>query len=134
MNIPAAPGPAGAPVLRIVLLICLATFVTGRARAEGIHGNVELAVSFSDTETRAPDGTTIRTEGTDLSQRYRLTLDRGLYPNLLISAGGTFSLLQLYTIARDPAEASASPLSNPELDSLAASVRARVPVPVEVFY
>jgi len=54
--------------------------------------------------------------------------------NEMMSAGGKFSLLQLYTIAREPAEPSASSLSNPELDSLAASVRARVPVPVEVFY
>jgi wyosine [tRNA(Phe)-imidazoG37] synthetase (radical SAM superfamily) len=54
--------------------------------------------------------------------------------NEMVSAGGKFSLLQLYTIAREPAEPSASPLSSLELDSLAASVRARVPVPVEVFY
>jgi wyosine [tRNA(Phe)-imidazoG37] synthetase (radical SAM superfamily) len=54
--------------------------------------------------------------------------------NEMVSAGGKFSLLQLYTIAREPAQPLASPLSNLELDSIASSVRARVPVPVEVFY
>ena len=54
--------------------------------------------------------------------------------NEMISAGGRFSLIQLYTIARDPAEPSATPLPDDELDRLAALVRSQVPVPVEVFY
>jgi wyosine [tRNA(Phe)-imidazoG37] synthetase (radical SAM superfamily) len=53
--------------------------------------------------------------------------------NNLISAGGQLKALQLYTIARDPAEAYASPLSDEELDRIASRVKARVPVPVEVF-
>ena len=54
--------------------------------------------------------------------------------NALISAGGKLKNLQLHTIARDPADASASPLSNNELDLIAAAVRSRVPVAVELFY
>jgi wyosine [tRNA(Phe)-imidazoG37] synthetase (radical SAM superfamily) len=54
--------------------------------------------------------------------------------NEMTSAGAKFSLVQLYTIARQPAEPFVSPLSDIELDSIAASVRARVSIPVEVFY
>jgi wyosine [tRNA(Phe)-imidazoG37] synthetase (radical SAM superfamily) len=54
--------------------------------------------------------------------------------NDLISAGGQLKTLQLYTIARDPVEADASPLSNEELDQIASAVKTRVPVPVEIFY
>ncbi len=54
--------------------------------------------------------------------------------NDLISAGGMLKAVQLYTIARDPAEIYASPLSNDDLDQIASIVKARVPVPVETFY
>jgi hypothetical protein len=52
----------------------------------------------------------------------------------LLAAGGRLKLLQLYTIARRPAERYAAPLSDAELDAIAAVVRARVPVSVEVYY
>ena len=52
----------------------------------------------------------------------------------LISAGGQLKTIQLHTIARDPAEPYASPLSNDELDQIASTVKSRLPVPVEVFY
>jgi len=54
--------------------------------------------------------------------------------NGVVAAGGRLKLLQLYTIARAPAERSATPLSDAELDAIAAIVRARVPVPAEVYY
>ena len=54
--------------------------------------------------------------------------------NGLVAAGGRLKLLQLYTIARNPAERYAAPLSDPDLDAIAAVVRARVPVQVEVYY
>ena len=54
--------------------------------------------------------------------------------NEILVSGGRFKNLQLYTIARAPAELYAAPLANAELDTLAASVRERVPVPVEVYY
>ncbi len=53
--------------------------------------------------------------------------------NSLVSAGAQINAVQLYTIARDPAETCASPLSNAELDRIAAIVKARVAVPVEQF-
>jgi wyosine [tRNA(Phe)-imidazoG37] synthetase (radical SAM superfamily) len=54
--------------------------------------------------------------------------------NRMLSAGGRFKILQLYSIARDPAEAFASPLSDGELDHIASFIEARLPIPVEVFY
>lgn len=52
----------------------------------------------------------------------------------ILEQGGALSRLQLYTIARAPAESIASPLSDAELDAAAAAVRKAVPVPAEVFY
>ena len=54
--------------------------------------------------------------------------------NGIVAAGGRLKAIQIYTIARAPAEPSATPLRDAELDALAARVRARVPVPVEVYY
>jgi wyosine [tRNA(Phe)-imidazoG37] synthetase (radical SAM superfamily) len=54
--------------------------------------------------------------------------------NALLAAGGRIKNLQLYTIARDPSDPAASPLSPDELGQIAAAVRSRVPVPVEIFY
>ncbi len=51
----------------------------------------------------------------------------------LISAGGKIRTIQLYTIARDPAEAYATPISADELDKIAAVVKGRIDVPVEQF-
>jgi wyosine [tRNA(Phe)-imidazoG37] synthetase (radical SAM superfamily) len=54
--------------------------------------------------------------------------------NDLLAAGGKLKNIQLYTIARHPAESSASMLSNGELDHIAGIVRGSVPVPVEISY
>ena len=54
--------------------------------------------------------------------------------NELRAAGGQLKAIQLYTIARKPAEARVSPLPDAELDALAEFVRGRVAVPIDVFY
>jgi wyosine [tRNA(Phe)-imidazoG37] synthetase (radical SAM superfamily) len=54
--------------------------------------------------------------------------------NELLSGGGKLKYLQLYTMARNPSDPSVSPLSNDELNQIAATVKTRVPVAVEVFY
>ena len=51
----------------------------------------------------------------------------------LISNGGKLKLIQLHSIARDPAESQASPLTKDSLDRIAATVKRRVSVPIEVF-
>jgi hypothetical protein len=52
----------------------------------------------------------------------------------MVSGRGRFRALQLYTIARDPAEEFASPLLDRELEQIASVVAARVRIPLEVFY
>jgi wyosine [tRNA(Phe)-imidazoG37] synthetase (radical SAM superfamily) len=54
--------------------------------------------------------------------------------NDLISNGGQIKKIQLHTVARDPAESFVSPLSNEELDRIAATTRSRVSAPLEIFY
>lgn len=54
--------------------------------------------------------------------------------NRIMSAGGNLKTLQLYTVARNPAETYASSLADEELDRIASVVKSLVPVPVEVFY
>jgi wyosine [tRNA(Phe)-imidazoG37] synthetase (radical SAM superfamily) len=54
--------------------------------------------------------------------------------NDLLAAGGRLKGIQLYTIARKPAEPTVTPLSDAELDHVADLVRARVPATVETFY
>ncbi len=52
----------------------------------------------------------------------------------IVTAGGRLKALQLYTIARPPAERFVAPLADAELDALADAVRGRVNVPVEIYY
>jgi wyosine [tRNA(Phe)-imidazoG37] synthetase (radical SAM superfamily) len=54
----------------------------------------------------------------------------------ILEGGGRISLIQVYTVARDPAEANVTPLADAEVDALAAEVRRLVGpgVPVEPFY
>jgi wyosine [tRNA(Phe)-imidazoG37] synthetase (radical SAM superfamily) len=53
----------------------------------------------------------------------------------ILDGGGQIRLVQVHTIARNPAEATASPLADRDLDALAATIRQSIaPVPVETFY
>jgi len=53
----------------------------------------------------------------------------------ILDAGGRIRLVQVHTIARSPADASVSALSDAELDALADTIRAAVGlVPVETYY
>ncbi len=53
----------------------------------------------------------------------------------IVDSGGRIKLIQLYTIARPPASATAAALPDDRLDALADRVRAALPdVPVEVYY
>ncbi len=54
--------------------------------------------------------------------------------NELLAAGGRLKALQLYTIARRPAEGFVTALTDIELDQIATRVRAAVDVAVETFY
>ncbi len=53
----------------------------------------------------------------------------------ILAQGGAISLVQVYTVARPPAESYVEPLADADLDRLADEVRRAVPqVPVETFY
>ena len=52
----------------------------------------------------------------------------------LLRDGAQIKAVQLYTVARKPAEGFVEPLRDAELDAIAARVRARVSVPIEVYY
>lgn len=52
----------------------------------------------------------------------------------ILHTGGKLDRIQIYTVARKPAEANVSALSDAEVDALAARVRQRLAVPVETFY
>ena len=54
--------------------------------------------------------------------------------NELLKQGGRLRALQQYTIARRTAESYVAPLSDAELDAIAARVADAVPVPVETYY
>lgn len=52
----------------------------------------------------------------------------------ILEAGGVIRLIQVYTVARRPAEPFVGPLADDEVDALAAVIRGRVGVPVETYY
>jgi len=52
----------------------------------------------------------------------------------ILREGGQIKLVQVYTVARRPAQASVTALSDAEVDAIAAAVRKAVPVPVEAYY
>ncbi|HVA49348.1 MAG TPA: radical SAM protein [Pirellulales bacterium] len=53
--------------------------------------------------------------------------------NEIVAAGGKLKLVQIYTVARPPAESFVTPLSASELDALAALVHTRTGLPTAVF-
>ena len=52
----------------------------------------------------------------------------------IVDAGGRIKLVQIYTVARPPAERSVSPLSNAEIDELVRLVKERTGLPAGGFY
>jgi wyosine [tRNA(Phe)-imidazoG37] synthetase (radical SAM superfamily) len=54
--------------------------------------------------------------------------------NEITAAGGKIRLVQVYTVARPPAESFVTPLDDAELDELAERVRRRTALAVEAFY
>jgi len=54
--------------------------------------------------------------------------------NEIAAAGGKLSLVQVYTVARRPAESEVSALSDAEVDAIAQLVRDRVEIPALAFY
>lgn len=54
--------------------------------------------------------------------------------NEIVVAGGTLKLIQIYTIARRPAESFVAPLTDAEVDAIAATVHERTNLTVKSYY
>jgi wyosine [tRNA(Phe)-imidazoG37] synthetase (radical SAM superfamily) len=54
--------------------------------------------------------------------------------NDILEAGGKIKSIQLYTVARNPGDPSASPLTREELDHIASIVKSSVPITIESFF
>jgi wyosine [tRNA(Phe)-imidazoG37] synthetase (radical SAM superfamily) len=54
--------------------------------------------------------------------------------NEIVAAGGMLKSVQVYTVARQPAESFVEPLNDAELDAIAKTVRDRTAIPASVFY
>ena len=54
--------------------------------------------------------------------------------NEIVAAGGKIKLVQVYTIARRPAESFVTPLTNAEVDNLSDLVRRRTGLTTAAFY
>jgi hypothetical protein len=54
--------------------------------------------------------------------------------NEITSAGGRIKLVQVYTVARTPAEATVTALSDAEVDAVAGLVRKRTGLPADAYY
>jgi wyosine [tRNA(Phe)-imidazoG37] synthetase (radical SAM superfamily) len=54
--------------------------------------------------------------------------------NEITAAGGRIRLVQVYTVARPPAESFVASLSNEEVDAIAAAVTSRTGLPAERYY
>jgi wyosine [tRNA(Phe)-imidazoG37] synthetase (radical SAM superfamily) len=52
----------------------------------------------------------------------------------IVAGGGTLKLVQIYTVARKPAESFVQPLTDAEVDALAELVRQRTGLPTAAFY
>jgi wyosine [tRNA(Phe)-imidazoG37] synthetase (radical SAM superfamily) len=52
----------------------------------------------------------------------------------IVAAGGRLSLVQVYTVARPPAESFVTPLPDAEVDAIAELVRNRTGLPTAAFY
>jgi wyosine [tRNA(Phe)-imidazoG37] synthetase (radical SAM superfamily) len=74
----------------------------------------------------------MRVEGQPPSEAEQLAFCDRL--NEITAAGGRLELVQIYTIARRPAESFVSPLSDEEVDALRDLVRARTGLKAESFY
>jgi len=52
----------------------------------------------------------------------------------IVAAGGAIKLVQIYTVARQPAESFVAPLADAEVDSIVELVRRRTALPAQAFY
>ena len=69
----------------------------GAVRADGITGSIEEDVTSTHGDNTDPGGGRQRFETVQLIQRYRLGLERSLFPMLRLNAGGSFEQINAET-------------------------------------
>lgn len=71
-------------------LIVVSGVFAGTSVAEGLSGYLEANYSRTDSESVDAAGQSVQTKINSFTQRYSITLDKKLYPNLGLLAGGFF--------------------------------------------
>jgi hypothetical protein len=74
----------------LLALVVLSGVLTGKCAAEGLTGYLEGNYNSTDTETVDATGEPIETKINSYYHRYSITLDKKIYPNLGLLAGGFF--------------------------------------------
>jgi hypothetical protein len=89
---PAGLGRKGrAAVAAVFSLAGLAALIDPpAARADGLRGTVEFDYTISDSESRNAGAAAVQTDTQSFTQRYRLDIDRTLFPFLKLRGGGLF--------------------------------------------
>ncbi|MGA2192291.1 MAG: hypothetical protein ABSG42_02810 [Nitrospirota bacterium] len=85
------PSKCLAPLLPALLLLLAMSMLPDMALADGIRGFVEWDYSIADLTTKDnTTGVTTKTTFDTFMQKYNLFLDRNIFPNLKLDAGGLF--------------------------------------------
>jgi len=90
-------GSAGTWPRPLCLALLASALWAAAARADGIGGFLQFNFSKGNTELRDASGTTTTQSSNLFAQQYRLNLDKRIYPNLTVSAGGTFERTDVRT-------------------------------------
>ena len=70
----------------LLFLACLVDL----ASADSINGNLEFRYTTFDSTTEGAAGNTTRTTSKSYNQKYNLQLNKTIFPNLSLDAGGLF--------------------------------------------
>ena len=89
--------------------------VPGIVFAEGISGHAEYNYSLLDSNSTDATGTT-RTKSASFNQRYRLTMDKNIFPTLRLSAGGSFEATSSDNDTNGLTTTGSSTRANPNVD------------------
>jgi hypothetical protein len=71
-----------------VFLVSVVAATAGVVSAEGLSGSLEYTYNKARGDSEGSAGSKSSTENSSFLQRYRITFDRRLYPNLALHAGG----------------------------------------------
>lgn len=90
--------------------------IPSMVRAEGIGGIIEFNYSSLNSKTEDASGVSTESEAKSFRQRYRLNIDKTIYPFLRLSAGGLFERTSSDLKSEDTETKSTSTKVNPFVD------------------